>query len=145
MKQYDVIIIGGGPAAIVTGITIKKNFRDKKVLLIKEEAEGLVPCGIPYIFYQLNNDVDKNKMGPKPFIDLGGEAIIKLASTATAEARTLGHNIFGIRIKKCISGTLGVFSTEINGLAIAGACANDFNLSGHPIFSNTTDGDKTLP
>ncbi len=50
---------------------------------------------------------------------------IKLASTATAEARTLGHNIFGIRIKKCISGTLGVFSTEVNGLAMAGAGANE--------------------
>ena len=50
---------------------------------------------------------------------------IKLASTATAEARILGHNIFGIRIKKCISGTPGVFSTEINGLAMAGAGANE--------------------
>ena len=73
MKQYDVIIIGGGPAAIVTGITIKKFFTGKTVLMIKEEAEGLVPWGIPYIFHQLNNDVDKNKMGPKPFIDLGVE------------------------------------------------------------------------
>ena len=79
MKQYDVIIIGGGPAAIVTGITIKKFFRDKTVLMIKEEAEGLVPCGIPYIFHQLSNDVDKNKMGPKPFIDLGGEVVINRA------------------------------------------------------------------
>jgi len=51
--------------------------------------------------------------------------MIKLASTATAEARVLGHNIFGIRIKKCTSGTLGVFSTEINELAMAAAGAND--------------------
>ncbi len=79
MKKYDVIIIGGGPAAIVTGITIKKFFRDKTVLMIKEEADGLVPCGIPYIFHHLNRDVDKNKMGPKPFIDLDGEVIITAA------------------------------------------------------------------
>ena len=51
MKQYDVIIIGGGPAAIVTGITIKKFFTGKTVLMIKEKSEGLVPCGIPYIFH----------------------------------------------------------------------------------------------
>ncbi len=56
MKSYDVIIIGGGPAAIVTGLTIKKFFKDKSVLMIKEEADGLVPCGIPYIFYHLGND-----------------------------------------------------------------------------------------
>ncbi|RPH73500.1 pyridine nucleotide-disulfide oxidoreductase, partial [bacterium] len=80
MKNFDVIIIGGGPAAIVTGITIKKYFREKSVLMIKEEAEGLVPCGIPYIFNLLGNDADKNKMGPKPFIDLGGEVIVNTAS-----------------------------------------------------------------
>ena len=64
MKTYNVIIIGGGPAGIVTGVTIK------------EEAEGLVPCGIPYIFHLLEKDLEKNKMGSKPFIELGGEVII---------------------------------------------------------------------
>jgi NADH oxidase (H2O2-forming) len=82
MKIYDVIIIGGGPAAIVTGMTIKKYFTGKSVLMIKEEAEGLVPCGIPYIFHLLGNDAGKNKMGPKPFIDLGGEVIINTVTEA---------------------------------------------------------------
>lgn len=85
MKTYDVIIIGGGPAAIVTGITVRKFFKDKSVLIIKEEAEGIVPCGIPYIFHLLGNDAGKNKMGPKPFVDLGGEVII---STATKVDKT---------------------------------------------------------
>lgn len=80
MKTYDVIIIGGGPAAIVTGITVKKFFKSKSVLMIKEEADGLVPCGIPYIFHLLGNDADKNKMGPKPFVDLGGKVIINKAT-----------------------------------------------------------------
>jgi len=79
MKKYDVVIVGGGPAAIVTGMTIKKFYTNKQVLMIKEEAEGLVPCGIPYIFHLLGNDADKNKMGPKPYIDLGGEVIINTA------------------------------------------------------------------
>ncbi|HER09390.1 MAG TPA: pyridine nucleotide-disulfide oxidoreductase [Bacteroides sp.] len=79
MKTYDVIIIGGGPAAIVTGITIKKFFKEKSVLMIKEEADGLVPCGIPYVFHLLGNDAGKNKMGPKPFVDLGGEVIVNTA------------------------------------------------------------------
>jgi len=80
MKKYDVIIIGGGPAAIVTGITVRKFFKDKSALMIKEEADGLVPCGIPYIFHLLGNDAAKNKMGPKSFIDLGGEVIINTAT-----------------------------------------------------------------
>ena len=40
--------------------------------MFKEEEKGLVPCGIPYIFHNLNG-VEKNVMGPKPFVDLGGE------------------------------------------------------------------------
>ena len=87
MKTYDVIIIGGGPAAIVTGITIKKNYGDKSILMVKEEAEGLVPCGIPYIFHLLGNDADKNKMGPKPFIDLGGEVLVDTVTKVNKETK----------------------------------------------------------
>lgn len=89
MKRYDVIIIGGGPAAIVTGITIKKYFKEKSVLMIKEEGEGLVPCGIPYIFHLLGNDADKNKMGPKPFVDMGGEVIINTAVKVDKDKKTV--------------------------------------------------------
>jgi len=72
MKKYDVIIIGAGPAGIITGVTAKKAYPDKSILMLKEEEKGLVPCGIPYIFHKLNG-VEKNVMGPKPFVDLGGE------------------------------------------------------------------------
>ncbi|MCD6355623.1 MAG: FAD-dependent oxidoreductase [Prolixibacteraceae bacterium] len=72
MKHYDVIIIGAGPAGIITGVTAKKAFPDKSMLMFKEEEKGLVPCGIPYIFNKLD-DVDKNMMEPKPFVNLGGE------------------------------------------------------------------------
>lgn len=72
MNKYDVIIIGAGPAGIITGVTAKKSYPDKSILMFKEEEKGLVPCGIPYVFHKLNA-VDKNIMGPKPFIDLGGE------------------------------------------------------------------------
>lgn len=89
MKTYDVIVIGGGPAAIVTGITIRKFFKTKSVLMIKEDADGLVPCGIPYIFSILEHDAGKNKMGPKPFIDLGGEVLINKAVSIDKELKTV--------------------------------------------------------
>ena len=75
MKTYDVIIIGAGPSGIVAGVTAKKQNPEKSMLMIKEEEKGLVPCGIPYIFHDLN-DVDKNVMGTKPFIDLGGIVVV---------------------------------------------------------------------
>jgi len=75
MTKYDVIIIGGGPAGIITGVTGIKQNSEKSFLMIKEEDKGLVPCGIPYIFHEIG-DVDKNIMGPKPFIDAGGVVVV---------------------------------------------------------------------
>lgn len=74
MKKFDVIIIGAGPAGIITGITIKKQHPNKSILMLREEEKSLVPCGIPYIFHNLNS-VDENIMSPKAFINLGGDVI----------------------------------------------------------------------
>ncbi len=74
MKKFDVIIIGAGPAGIVTAITVKKQYSSKTVLILREEEKGLIPCGIPYVFHDLNS-VNKDIMGLKPFIDLGGNVI----------------------------------------------------------------------
>jgi NADPH-dependent 2,4-dienoyl-CoA reductase/sulfur reductase-like enzyme len=46
---------------------------------------------------------------------------IMLASTAAAEARVLGHNLYRIRIKRDFPGTLSVFATELNGTVFASA------------------------
>lgn len=46
---------------------------------------------------------------------------IMLASTAAAEARVLGHNLYKIRIKRDFPGTLSVFATELNGKVFASA------------------------
>lgn len=88
MKKYDVVIIGGGPSGIVTAATAKKQHPDKAMLMIKEEAKGVVPCGIPYVFHELG-EVDKNVMGPKPFLDQGGELLIDTVTMVDIQARTL--------------------------------------------------------
>ncbi|MBN1162583.1 FAD-dependent oxidoreductase [Patescibacteria group bacterium] len=56
-----VLIVGGGPAGIVSAITAKKNYPTKEVTLIRDKERVLVPCGIPYIFNRLEN-VEKNTM-----------------------------------------------------------------------------------
>lgn len=88
MKNYDVIIIGGGPAAIISGVTAKKNFPDKTFLMIKEESKGLVPCGIPYVFHELKGP-DNNQMGPKPFVDAGGEVLVDPAVDVNTSKKTV--------------------------------------------------------
>jgi NADH oxidase (H2O2-forming) len=88
MKTYDVIIIGAGPAGIIAGVTAKKQNPEKQILMIAESAKGLVPCGIPYVFHSLDS-VEQNAMGPKPFVDAGGELMINTVTKVDYETRTV--------------------------------------------------------
>ena len=49
------------------------------------------------------------------------EAPVWLASTATAEARIAGTNIYGIRVLRQIQGTVSAFSTKIGAVSLASA------------------------
>ena len=88
MKSYDVIIIGGGPSGIITGVTAKKHHPAKSFLMIKEEEKGLVPCGIPYVFHDLD-DISQNAMGPKPYVAAGGEVLIDRVTAVDIKAKTV--------------------------------------------------------
>jgi len=63
--KYDVIVVGGGPAGIVSAVTAKKYYPDKKILLIKSTGVGVIPCGIPYMFTTLKKPED-NALGNAP-------------------------------------------------------------------------------
>jgi NADPH-dependent 2,4-dienoyl-CoA reductase/sulfur reductase-like enzyme len=88
MKKYDVVILGAGPAGIITGVTAKKQYPEKSMIMLRKEDKGLVPCGIPYIFHELNS-VEKNVMGPKPFVDAGGEVVTDPAVEINPEEKTV--------------------------------------------------------
>ncbi len=63
--KYDVIVIGGGPAGIISAVTAKKYYPDKTILLIKSVGKGVIPCGIPYMFTTLEKPED-NALGNAP-------------------------------------------------------------------------------
>jgi len=88
VKKYDVVIIGAGPSGIIVGVTGKKQNPEKKFLMITERPKGLVPCGIPYLFHDLD-DVSKNAMGPKSFVDAGGELWIDRVNELNPDEKIL--------------------------------------------------------
>ena len=65
MKKYDIVVIGGGPAGVISAVTAKKYYPDKNVILVRKVEKGVIPCGIPYVFSSLDS-VDKNIMPDKP-------------------------------------------------------------------------------
>ncbi len=81
--KYDVLVIGGGPAGLITASTAKKNYPDKKIALVKKEEIGLIPCGIPYIFGTLGG-TDKDILPTKGAEALGIDVI-------TAEVLSVDH------------------------------------------------------
>ncbi|MBN2142987.1 MAG: FAD-dependent oxidoreductase [Candidatus Aureabacteria bacterium] len=61
-KKVDILVIGAGPAGMVSAVTARKYYPDKKILVMKNISNGVIPCGIPYMFSSLTNP-DDNKMG----------------------------------------------------------------------------------
>ncbi len=58
MQETDILIIGGGPAGLVAALTAKKFYPSKKIILIREKEELIIPCAIPYIFKRLDDIED---------------------------------------------------------------------------------------
>jgi len=79
--EYDIIVVGGGPAGIISAVTSRKYNPEKKILLLKSIKEGVIPCGIPYMFTTLKNPED-NKLGNLPLeknkIDLEVDEVIDI-------------------------------------------------------------------
>ena len=50
MTHTDVVVIGGSAAGITAAITASRHYPEKKRLVIRQEEQVLIPCGIPYIF-----------------------------------------------------------------------------------------------
>ena len=59
VEKADIVIVGGSAAGLTAGITARRHFPEKKVLLIRKEEQVLIPCGIPYIFGTVGSP-DKN-------------------------------------------------------------------------------------
>ncbi|WP_456449890.1 FAD-dependent oxidoreductase [Palaeococcus sp. (in: euryarchaeotes)] len=73
--KTDVLIIGGGPAGIVTAVTAKQNYPEKKIVVVRREQRVAVPCGIPYIFGTLR-EVEKNLIPDSVLTSKGIEILV---------------------------------------------------------------------
>ncbi len=86
--NYNIIIVGGGPAGVITALTAKSVYPDKSVCVIKEIADGVIPCAIPYMMHTLS-DPAQNIMGMAPLEKAGIEIMISKAISLDTAASKL--------------------------------------------------------
>ena len=46
-QKTNILIVGGGPAAIVCAITARKYYPEKKILMIRDKKDGDAINGFP--------------------------------------------------------------------------------------------------
>lgn len=83
-RKVDVLVIGAGPAGIISAVTARKYYPKKEIVVIKSIDKGVIPCGIPYMFSSLK-DADENKLGnaalKKNGVDVVVDEVIKVNRT----------------------------------------------------------------
>jgi NADPH-dependent 2,4-dienoyl-CoA reductase/sulfur reductase-like enzyme len=86
--ESNVIIIGGGPAGVITALTAKSVNPEKSVCVIKEIGDGVIPCAIPYMMNTMA-DPKQNVMGDLPLKNSGIQVIVGKAVSLNTMAHTV--------------------------------------------------------
>lgn len=87
-KKVGIVVIGAGPAGIVSATTAKRYYPDKDVLVIKNTETGCIPCGIPYMFSSLKDPRD-NILSVDGLIKNNIEVIVDEATKIDREKKSV--------------------------------------------------------
>ncbi len=81
---YHIVIIGGGPAGVITALTAKNVYPDKSVCVVKQIGDGVIPCAIPYMMNTMS-DPAQNAMGNLPLQNAGIDVLVDSALSLDLE------------------------------------------------------------
>jgi len=105
MKKTDVLIIGGGPAGIVAGLTIKKIKPKLKVTLVKKEKGVTILCSEPYALAGIVNPKDIVFSDKKMITSAGIDLVIDEAKKIEIKKNIVVTKKNKIKFKKLVLAT----------------------------------------
>ncbi len=82
--DFNVIIVGGGPAGVITALTAKSVHPAKSVCLVKDIGDGVIPCAIPYMMQTLS-DPKQNASGDMVLEEAG--IIVKIGEIVSLNTK----------------------------------------------------------
>jgi len=88
MEEFDVVVVGASAAGLTAAITAHRHYPDKSILIVRQEKQVLIPCGIPYIFGTLGSP-EKNLISDAVLEKNDLELLIAEATGIDREARIL--------------------------------------------------------
>ena len=101
MYHSNILIIGGGPAAMVAAGTARQYYPRKSVTVLKKSEDSMVPCGIPYVFGPLLESVEDDmipcgdmaaKMGTELIVDEAVDIDFEAKSVTGKSGETYGYD-----------------------------------------------------
>lgn len=128
--KADVVIVGGGPAGIITALTAKSVYAEKSVCVIKDIGDGVIPCSIPYMM-QTIADPKQNIMGNMPLEKAGIEIRVGKVVSFDAHEHTVrfsNGDVLGYEKLVLATGTEMV-RPPIKGVDLSGVCTISKSLS----------------
>jgi NADH oxidase (H2O2-forming) len=84
--KANVVVVGGGPAGIITALTAKSVYPEKSVWLIKEIGDSVIPCAIPYMMHTMT-DPNQNAVSDQPLEKAGIHVMVGKVVSIDKEAR----------------------------------------------------------
>jgi len=87
-KKTDILVVGAGPAGVVCAVTARKYYPGKNIMVMKDVADGVIPCGIPYMFASLTNP-DENKLGMASLEKNNVEVVVDSAVRVNRKEKTV--------------------------------------------------------